>query len=70
MLVLNKIYPVGSNPGSLVIGVDEQSQPLRGVSVAIKGTNQGKISRFVGKYSLNASLTQYLQPDVAGGQKQ
>ena len=40
--------------------VDEQSQPLGGVSVAVKGTNQGTITDFDGKYSLNASLGQTL----------
>ncbi|WP_373059227.1 TonB-dependent receptor domain-containing protein [Zunongwangia sp. H14] len=36
--------------------VDEQSQPLPGVSVAIKGTNQGTVTDFDGKYSIEASL--------------
>ena len=40
--------------------IDEQSQPLGGVSVAIKGTNQGTITDFDGKYSLNATLGQTL----------
>lgn len=40
--------------------VDEQSEPLGGVSVAIKGTNQGTITDFDGKYSLNATLGQTL----------
>ena len=40
--------------------VDEQSQPLGGVSVAVKGTNQGTITDFDGNYSLNASLGQTL----------
>ncbi len=40
--------------------VDEQSQPLPGVSVAIKGTNQGTVTDFDGNYSINASLGQTL----------
>ncbi|TDN85233.1 iron complex outermembrane receptor protein [Salegentibacter sp. 24] len=40
--------------------VDDQSQPLPGVSVAIKGTNQGTITDFDGNYSINASLGQTL----------
>ncbi|MFO7720481.1 MAG: TonB-dependent receptor plug domain-containing protein, partial [Gillisia sp.] len=40
--------------------VDEQSQPLPGVSVAIKGTNQGTITDFDGNYSLDANLGQTL----------
>lgn len=40
--------------------VDEQSQPLPGVSVAIKGTNQGTITDFDGNYSLEANLGQTL----------
>ena len=40
--------------------LDEQSQPLPGVSVAIKGTNQGTITDFDGKYSLEANLGQTL----------
>lgn len=40
--------------------VDEQSQPLGGVSVAIKGTNQGTITDFDGNYFLNATLGQTL----------
>ncbi|MGB8375274.1 MAG: TonB-dependent receptor plug domain-containing protein, partial [Salegentibacter sp.] len=40
--------------------VDENDQPLGGVSVAIKGTNRGTITDFDGKYSLEASLGQTL----------
>lgn len=40
--------------------VDEQSQPLPGVSVAIKGTNMGTVTDFDGKYSIEASLGQTL----------
>ena len=40
--------------------VDDQSQPLPGVSVAIKGTNQGTVTDFDGKYSIDASLGQTL----------
>ena len=40
--------------------VDENDQPLAGVSVAIKGTNRGTITDFDGKYSLEASLGQTL----------
>lgn len=40
--------------------VDEQSQPLPGVSVSIKGTNQGTITDFDGNYSLEANLGQTL----------
>ncbi len=40
--------------------LDEQSQPLPGVSVAIKGTNQGTITDFDGNYSLEANLGQTL----------
>ncbi|MDT0687115.1 TonB-dependent receptor [Autumnicola psychrophila] len=40
--------------------VDEQSQPLPGVSVAIKGTNQGTATDFDGKYRIAASLGQTL----------
>ncbi len=40
--------------------VDDQSQPLPGVSVAIKGTNQGTVTDFDGNYSINASLGQTL----------
>lgn len=40
--------------------VDDLSQPLGGVSVAIKGTNQGTITDFDGGYSINASLGQTL----------
>lgn len=39
---------------------DENSQPLAGVSVAIKGTNRGTITDFDGKYSLEAELGQTL----------
>lgn len=40
--------------------LDGNSQPLPGVSVAIKGTNQGTVTDFDGRYSLNASLGQTL----------
>ncbi|SFG22080.1 iron complex outermembrane recepter protein [Salegentibacter agarivorans] len=40
--------------------VDDQSQPLPGVSVAIKGTNQGTVTDFDGNYSISASLGQTL----------
>jgi len=40
--------------------LDDQSQPMPGVSVAIKGTNLGTVTDFDGKYSLNASLGQTL----------
>ena len=40
--------------------IDEQSQSLGGVAVAVKGTNQGTITDFDGKYSINASLGQTL----------
>lgn len=40
--------------------LDENSQPLPGVSVAIKGTNQGTVTDFDGRYSLNASIGQTL----------
>jgi iron complex outermembrane receptor protein len=40
--------------------LDNQSQPMPGVSVAIKGTNLGTVTDFDGKYSLNASLGQTL----------
>ena len=40
--------------------LDEQSQPLPGVSVAVKGTNQGTITDFDGKYSIEANLGQTL----------
>ncbi|AVR47277.1 TonB-dependent receptor [Christiangramia fulva] len=40
--------------------VDEQSQPLPGVSVAVKGTNKGTVTDFDGHYSIDASLGQTL----------
>ena len=40
--------------------LDDQSQPLPGVSVAIKGTNQGTVTDFDGNYSIEASLGQTL----------
>lgn len=40
--------------------LDENSQPMPGVSVAIKGTNQGTVTDFDGRYSLNASIGQTL----------
>ncbi|PKD16189.1 TonB-dependent receptor [Salegentibacter salinarum] len=40
--------------------IDDQSQPLPGVSVAIKGTNQGTITDFDGNYSINASMGETL----------
>jgi len=40
--------------------LDNQSQPIPGVSVAIKGTNKGTITNFDGKYSVEASLGQTL----------
>ncbi|MFN4764442.1 TonB-dependent receptor [Gillisia sp. Q332] len=40
--------------------IDEQSQLLPGVSVAIKGTNKGTITDFDGNYSLEANLGQTL----------
>jgi iron complex outermembrane receptor protein len=40
--------------------IDDQSQPLPGVSVAIKGTNQGTVTDFDGKYAIEASLGQTL----------
>jgi len=40
--------------------LDNQSQPIPGVSVAIKGTNKGTITNFDGEYSVEASLGQTL----------
>ena len=40
--------------------LDNQSQPIPGVSVAIKGTNKGTITNFDGKYAIEASLGQTL----------
>ncbi|MCM4157671.1 TonB-dependent receptor [Gramella sp. AN32] len=40
--------------------VDEQSQPLPGVTVSIKGTNQGTITDFDGNYTIEAALGQTL----------
>ena len=40
--------------------LDDQSQPLPGVTVAIKGTNKGTTTDFDGKYSIEAELGQTL----------
>jgi iron complex outermembrane receptor protein len=40
--------------------LDNQSQPIPGVSIAIKGTNKGTITNFDGKYAIEASLGQTL----------
>jgi iron complex outermembrane receptor protein len=40
--------------------VDEQEQPLGGVSVAIEGTNKGTITDFDGKFNIEASMGQTL----------
>lgn len=40
--------------------VDEQSQPLPGVSVAVKGTNRGTVTDFDGHYTIAASLGETL----------
>lgn len=40
--------------------VDDNSQPLPGVSVAIKGTNQGTVTDFDGNYTIEASFGQSL----------
>ena len=40
--------------------LDNQSQPMPGVSVAIKGTNKGTVTNFDGEYTVEASLGQTL----------
>jgi iron complex outermembrane receptor protein len=40
--------------------LDNQSQTIPGVSIAIKGTNKGTITNFDGKYAIEASLGQTL----------
>lgn len=40
--------------------LDNQSQPIPGVSVLIKGTFKGTITNFDGEYSVEASLGQTL----------
>lgn len=46
--------------------LDENSQPIPGVTVAVKGTNQGTTTDFDGNYSLQASLGQYLAFSYVG----
>ncbi|TVZ27438.1 iron complex outermembrane receptor protein [Gillisia sp. Hel_I_86] len=40
--------------------IDDQAQPLGGVSVAIEGTNRGTITDFDGKFTIEASMGQTL----------
>ncbi len=50
--------------------VDDQSQPLPGVSVVIKGTNTGTVTDFDGKYTIGASTGQVLVFSYVGFEKQ
>ncbi len=50
--------------------VDDQSQPLPGVSVVIKGTQTGTVTDFDGKYIIGASAGQVLVFSYVGFEKQ
>ncbi len=50
--------------------LDDQSQPLPGVSVVIKGTDTGTITDFDGKYSIAADVGQILVFSYVGFEKQ
>jgi iron complex outermembrane receptor protein len=58
LLLGNLVFSQESEISGTVL--DNQSQPIPGVSIAIKGTNKGTITNFDGKYAIEASLGQTL----------
>lgn len=58
LLLGNLVFSQESKISGTVL--DDLSQPMPGVSVAIKGTNRGTITNFDGEYAVKASLGQTL----------
>ncbi len=50
--------------------VDENGEPLIGVSVLVKGSSQGTVTDFDGKFSLNVAADAILQISYIGYQTQ
>lgn len=69
-MILSSAY--GQGGGQLITGVvtDEESSPLPGVNVVIKGTVQGTVTDIDGNYSINASPDATLQFSFVGFDEQ